>query len=51
MSQDNLVKFECTECHHINYHSRRNKKTVKERLQLKKHCEWCGKHTMHKENK
>jgi large subunit ribosomal protein L33 len=51
MSQDNLAKLECTECKHVNYHSRRNKKTIKERLNIKKFCPWCGKHTMHKENK
>jgi len=51
MSQDRLSKLECTECHHINYHSTRNKKTVKERLQMKKHCKHCHKHTLHKETK
>ena len=29
MSQDNMIAFECTECHNINYHSRKNKKTLK----------------------
>jgi len=51
MSQDNLIKLECNECHHINYHSHKNKKTLKERLELKKHCSWCKKHTLHKETK
>ncbi|MEK7584880.1 MAG: 50S ribosomal protein L33 [Patescibacteria group bacterium] len=51
MSQDNLIKLECTECRHINYFSKRNKKTIKERLQIKKFCAWCKKHTPHKENK
>ncbi|MBI2633353.1 MAG: 50S ribosomal protein L33 [Parcubacteria group bacterium] len=51
MSQDNLIKFECSECHQINYYSRKNKKTSKERLELKKHCPWCKKHTAHKETK
>jgi len=51
MSQDNLAKLECTECHGINYHSHRNKKTVKERLEIKKHCKRCKKHTIHKETK
>ncbi|MBU2509519.1 50S ribosomal protein L33, partial [Patescibacteria group bacterium] len=26
MSQDNLIKFECTECKRLNYHSQKNKK-------------------------
>ena len=51
MPQDNLIRLECSECHHINYFSRRNKKNVKERLNLNKFCEWCRKHTLHKENK
>ncbi len=51
MSQENLIKFECSECRHINYYSKKNKKTLKERLQLKKHCKWCKKHTLHKETK
>jgi len=41
MSQDNLIKLQCTVCKHINYYSTRNKKTVKAKLQLKKHCKWC----------
>ncbi|MFC1687862.1 50S ribosomal protein L33 [Patescibacteria group bacterium] len=51
MSQDNLTKLECTECHNINYHTKKNKKILKNRLELKKHCSKCGKHTMHKETK
>ncbi|MBU1203253.1 50S ribosomal protein L33 [Patescibacteria group bacterium] len=51
MSQDNLAKLECTDCKTINYHSHRNKKTVKERLEMKKYCKKCKKHTMHKETK
>lgn len=51
MSQDNLIKFECTVCKHVNYHSNKNKKTLKNRLELKKFCTWCNKHTVHKETK
>ncbi|MDO8581359.1 MAG: 50S ribosomal protein L33 [bacterium] len=51
MSQDNLIKLECTECHNLNYHTTKNKKTIKARLELKKHCKWCKKHTPHKETK
>lgn len=51
MSQENLIKFECTECHRVNYFSRKNKKTIKQRLEMKKFCEWCKKHTPHKETK
>ncbi|PWB38333.1 MAG: 50S ribosomal protein L33 [Parcubacteria group bacterium] len=51
MSQDRLAKLECTVCHAINYYSTRNKKTIKERLEKKKHCTHCKKHTLHKETK
>lgn len=51
MSQDNLIKLECTECKKVNYRSRKNKKTLKERLELNKYCSTCGKHTVHKETK
>ncbi|HDQ23049.1 MAG TPA: 50S ribosomal protein L33 [Candidatus Uhrbacteria bacterium] len=51
MSQENLIKLECTECKKINYYSQKNKKTIKERLQLKKFCKHCKKHTLHKETK
>ncbi|MBI3114993.1 MAG: 50S ribosomal protein L33 [Candidatus Kerfeldbacteria bacterium] len=51
MSQDNLIALSCSECKRINYHSKRNKKKVKEKVSLKKYCPWCGKHTLHKEAK
>ena len=51
MSQDNLIKMECTNCRRVNYFSRKNKKVIKNRLELKKHCQWCGKHVLHKETK
>lgn len=51
MSQDNLVKLECTECRGVNYQTFRNKKKVKEKLQVKKYCKSCRKHQAHKETK
>lgn len=51
MSQDNLIKLECIECKHINYYSKKNKKKLKNRLELKKFCTWCEKHVAHKETK
>ena len=51
MSQDNLIKLECTECKRINYYSSKNKKNLKNRIELKKHCKWCKKHALHKETK
>ena len=51
MSQDNLIKLECSQCHRVNYYSQKNKKTLKSRLELQKFCEWCKKHSTHKETK
>ncbi|MFH0928305.1 MAG: 50S ribosomal protein L33 [bacterium] len=51
MSQDNLVKLECTECKKVNYTTNKNKKTIKERLGLSKYCKLCKKHVGHKETK
>ncbi|MBI5370305.1 50S ribosomal protein L33 [Candidatus Uhrbacteria bacterium] len=51
MSQDNMTKLECTECKTIGYRTHKNKKTIKERLELNKFCKRCGKHMAHKETK
>jgi len=51
MSQENMIKLQCTECKTINYFSRKNKKILKERLEMKKFCAGCNKHTLHKETK
>lgn len=49
--RDNMIKMQCTECKHLNYFTNKNKKTLKDRLEIKKHCKFCGKHTLHKETK
>lgn len=51
MSQDNMIKLECTECKTVNYFSHKNKKVLKERLEMKKYCPNCRTHTLHKEVK
>ncbi|MBU3926101.1 50S ribosomal protein L33 [Patescibacteria group bacterium] len=51
MSQDKLIKLQCTGCKRINYWSRKNKKKVERKIELKKHCKWCRKQVMHKEAK
>ncbi|OGF18772.1 50S ribosomal protein L33 [Candidatus Falkowbacteria bacterium CG10_big_fil_rev_8_21_14_0_10_44_15] len=51
MSQDNMIKMECTACKRVTYNSHKNKKTIKQRLELKKFCRFCKKHTLHKETK
>ncbi|MFA6428690.1 MAG: 50S ribosomal protein L33 [Candidatus Buchananbacteria bacterium] len=51
MSQENLIKLECTVCKNVNYHSNKNKKKIKTRLETSKFCKNCKKHTPHKETK
>ena len=45
------VILTCTECLSRNYTTEKNKKTYLERLEIKKYCPKCGKHTLHKETK
>ena len=41
----------CEVCGLSNVHTERNSTNTAERLQLKKHCLVCKKHTLHKEKK
>lgn len=41
----------CTECKTQNYVTERNKLNTTEALELKKYCNVCKKHTIHKEKK
>ncbi len=47
---ENLIKMRCTICKRFNYYTRR-KKTQERKLELKKYCKWCKKHTIHKQAK
>ncbi|MBI2024309.1 50S ribosomal protein L33 [Candidatus Giovannonibacteria bacterium] len=51
MSQDNLIRFQCTTCKRYNYYSTKNKKKVERKLAFNKFCKWCRKKTPHKETK
>lgn len=45
------VTLACTECKQRNYDTKKNKKNDPDRLEMKKHCRFCRKHTLHKETK
>ena len=45
------VTLVCTECKQRNYDTKKNKKNDPDRLEMKKHCRFCRKHTLHKESK
>ena len=53
MANDARVKITlvCTECKQRNYDTKKNKKNDPDRLELKKYCKFCRKHTLHKESK
>lgn len=52
MSQDNLIKLECTNCKRQNYFTFKNKRKLREhRLEISKFCKHCGSHQVHKEAK
>ena len=45
------VTLACTECKQRNYDSMKNKKNDPDRLEMKKYCKFCKKHTLHRETK
>jgi len=51
MARENLVKMKCSVCNSINHFTKRNKKKIKEKLELKKFCKKCRTNTVHKEMK
>ncbi|MGZ9163359.1 MAG: 50S ribosomal protein L33 [Candidatus Deferrimicrobiaceae bacterium] len=46
-----IITLACSECKNRNYTTTRNKKTMTDKLELKKFCPSCRKHTPHKETK
>jgi len=46
-----IVHLACSECKRRNYSTTRNKKTMTERIELKKFCRFDRKHTVHREVK
>ena len=45
------VTLACGECKRRNYDTTKNKKHNPDRTEMKKHCRFCNKHTLHKETK
>ncbi|MFH1162300.1 MAG: 50S ribosomal protein L33 [Candidatus Jorgensenbacteria bacterium] len=48
---EKIIRLRCAVCKHANYTTRKNKKVVERKIELKKYCKWCRKHTLHKEAK
>jgi len=45
------ILLACPECKRRNYSTTKNKKNTQAKLELKKYCPYCKKHTLHKEAK
>jgi len=46
-----IITLECTECKQRNYTMTKNKKKQTGRVEYKKYCRFCNKHTSHKETR
>jgi len=46
-----IITLACGDCKNRNYTTTKNKKTTPDKLELKKYCPTCRKHTAHKETK
>jgi large subunit ribosomal protein L33 len=46
-----IITLACGECKNRNYTTTKNKKTTPDKLELRKYCPTCRKHTAHKETK
>ncbi len=44
-----IITLQCTECKNRNYTTTKNRRNTPDRLQLRKFCPHCGRHTLHKE--
>ena len=45
------ILLSCSDCKRKNYVTQKNKRNTTGKLQVKKYCKFCGKHTDHKEAK
>ena len=45
------ITLECTECKQRNYNLTKDTKNHPDRMETKKYCRFCKKHTLHKETK
>ena len=45
------ITLACTECKQRNYNTMKEKKLHPDRMETKKYCRFCKRHTVHKETK
>jgi large subunit ribosomal protein L33 len=45
------ITLACGECKRRNYMTTKSKRNTPDRIELRKYCRWCGRHTAHKETR
>ena len=45
------IVLACTECKQRTYNTRKNKRNDPDRIEMRKYCRFCKKHTVHKETR
>jgi large subunit ribosomal protein L33 len=48
---ETMITLQCGECKRRNYNTVKNKKNDPDRMELKKFCRWCRRHTPHRETR
>jgi large subunit ribosomal protein L33 len=48
---ETIITLQCGECKRRNYNTVKNKKNDPDRMELKKYCRWCRRHTPHRETR
>jgi len=46
-----VITLFCSVCKRRNYTGSRNTRKKKDKVELRKYCRWCNKHTIHRETK
>ena len=46
-----LIALACSECKRRNYTTTKNRRTMTDKLALRKFCKFCRRHTLHRETK
>jgi large subunit ribosomal protein L33 len=45
------ITLACNECKRRNYETTKSKRNTPDRVEMKKYCRWCGRHTTHRETR
>jgi large subunit ribosomal protein L33 len=48
---ESIITLQCSDCKRRNYTTVKNKRNDPDRIELKKYCRWCRRHTSHRETR